>query len=159
LRGPSHRISHHRNRGRSLRDRLLLSLTIGIVVFDIVEGKQLGGVVAVQDDSYTKLQAKLLQHKTRVSGRQLWVPIYVLTFAPAVKDSQRLFDHRVSSLRSCFMGLLEWLDNSAYAAAAAVIQAISTIKKGKKRREAQNPTSRGRKLQALEVRPESESTG
>jgi superfamily I DNA and RNA helicase len=49
-----------------------------------------------------------------------------------------------------FLNSLQWEEPSCYSAVVAVIQAISSIRKGKKKRETQNPQSRGSKLKALE---------
>ena len=45
---------------------------------------------------------------------------------------------------------LNWNNSGYYEALVSVLQAISTIRKGKKRRETTKPESRGAKLKALE---------
>lgn len=43
-------------------DALLVSPTKGLVLFSVVEGKNLPDYAEVQDESFNKMQAKLLQH-------------------------------------------------------------------------------------------------
>lgn len=73
-------------------DALLLSPGYGLVVFNVIEGKCLENYKDEQDESYTKLQAKLLQHKGLVQSRNLKVPIQVVTFAPVVAKIENYWE-------------------------------------------------------------------
>ncbi|MCX5961903.1 MAG: hypothetical protein NT070_01795 [Cyanobacteria bacterium] len=66
-------------------DALFLSRKHGVIVFQLIEGTQidLNAVPEFQDESYTKLQAKLLQYKLLTKRRELGVKIWVVTYAPA----------------------------------------------------------------------------
>ena len=70
-------------------DALLLSPEKGMIVFHLVEGRELGHFEEIQDESYLKLQSKLLQHKQLSRGRELRVKISVLTFASALLDVRK----------------------------------------------------------------------
>lgn len=135
-------------------DALLLNPMIGLVVVNLVEGKDLSGFQEAQDDSFTKLQAKLLQHKALIAHRALTVPINVVTFAPALnRASLPIVDqYPVCNAETlpAFLAGLSWPNNASYPALVATIQAISTIRRGKRKREARKPESRGSKLKALE---------
>ena len=63
---------------------MLVSPTKGLVLFSVVEGKNLPGYAAAQDEGFNKMQAKLLQHQSLIRKRKLFVDIHTLTFAPAV---------------------------------------------------------------------------
>src|SRR5882672_131674 len=63
-------------------DALLVSPTKGLVLFSVVEGKNLTQYAEAQDEGFNKMRAKLLQHQTLISRRQLLVDIHTLTFAP-----------------------------------------------------------------------------
>jgi len=65
-------------------DALLVSPTKGLVLFNLVEGRTLNDYALAQDEAFNKMQAKLLQHQSLISKRQLIAPIVTLTFAPAV---------------------------------------------------------------------------
>lgn len=135
-------------------DALLISSDIGLVIFHIVEGKELGNIEEVQDNIYTKLQAKLLQHRALLKSRRLQVAMNVVTFAPAIKnlDSNNIeypICNDNNSLTDFLSAIEKWPENNLYQNVVAIIQAISTLRKGKKR-EIKKPDSRGNKLKDLE---------
>jgi superfamily I DNA and RNA helicase len=135
-------------------DALLVSLTKGLVLFNLVEGKTLGSYAEAQDEGFNKMQAKLLQHQPLIRKRNLLVKIHTVTFAPAVPqletyaDSEHLVCDTSSLLRA--IAELEEFDPNIYPALVSVIQAISTLRRGRKKRELHNPDSRGTKMKALE---------
>ncbi|MCG7929951.1 MAG: ATP-binding domain-containing protein [Candidatus Thiodiazotropha lotti] len=135
-------------------DALLLSRTHGLVVFSLIEGRDTADFDERQDDSYNKLESKLRAHKSLMNGRNLQVPIFPVTFAPTLDDTTQLStaDHPLCNdvnledwLETC-----EWDDPDYFEALVAVIQAISTIRKGRKKRDVKNVESRGAKLKQLE---------
>jgi len=135
-------------------DALLVSRSKGLVVFNLVEGRHVDGRQEAQDDSYNKLESKLRAHKTLMKGRLLQVQIHPLTFAPAREDACVLSE---VNYPVCNEANLEgWLDGceaaapSCFEALLAVVQAISTIRKGRKKRDVQKVDSRGAKLKLLE---------
>nr|VFJ55887.1 MAG: Superfamily I DNA and RNA helicases [Candidatus Kentron sp. DK] len=135
-------------------DALLVSRTKGLVVFNLIEGRDTDGFQEIQDDTYNKLESKLRAHKGLMKGRTLQVNIYPVTFAPTRNDAADLSDEEHTLCNE--VTLKSWLDgcrwdNPGYfEALASVIQAISTIRKGHKKREPQRPDSRGAKLKRLE---------
>ncbi|PLX46779.1 MAG: helicase [Desulfobulbaceae bacterium] len=135
-------------------DALLLTRDTGLVIFNLVEGLDTTGIQESQDDSYNKLESKLRAHKALMKGRSLQVPLFPVTYAPAKDDVTSLSedDYPVCNdanleewLHNC-----EWDDPSHFEALVAVIQAISTIRKGRKKRDVQKADSRGAKLKRLE---------
>lgn len=135
-------------------DALLISPEKGIVAFNLIEGKSIDGYEEAQDDCANKIEAKLKGYKQLVKKRTLCVDIYVITFAPGLahcpkhsEDYPLCIDaHELeSNLSQC-----TWADNSYYPKVVSVLQAISTIRKGKKKREIVNPKSRGAKIRSLE---------
>nr|VFJ69956.1 MAG: Superfamily I DNA and RNA helicases [Candidatus Kentron sp. FW] len=135
-------------------DALLVSRTKGLIVFNLIEGKGVDGFQEIQDDTYNKLESKLRAHKDLMKGRTLQVPIYPVTFAPTQKDAASLSneEHPVcnEATLETWLNSCEWADPSYFEALASVIQAISTIRKGHKKRETEKPDSRGAKLKRLE---------
>jgi superfamily I DNA and RNA helicase len=135
-------------------DALLVSPTKGVVLFSLVEGRTLEDYGAVQDEAFNKLQAKLLQHQTLVRRRKLMVNIHTVTFAPAVAhlDSYADADHPLcdaDSLRDVLSNLTAD-EPDVFPAPVSVIQAISTLRRGRRKREIHDPQSRGTKIKALE---------
>ncbi len=135
-------------------DALLLSPNSGIVIFHIVEGKDPSEFALAQDESFTKLQAKLLQHKALVKGRTLAILPSCVSFAPAITNTSAITTsgHPICNLKTIggFLAGLTVEEKRYFPAAVAAIQSISTIKKGKKKRETKDPLSKGSKLRALE---------
>lgn len=135
-------------------DALLISPEKGIVAFNLIEGKNTSGYEEAQDDCANKIEAKLKGYKQLVNKRTLCVDIYVITFAPGLARCPEHDDdyplcvnayELESNLSQC-----TWADNSYYSKVVSVLQAISSIRKGKKKREIVNPKSRGAKIRSLE---------
>lgn len=135
-------------------DALLVSPTKGLVLFSVVEGRNLPDYVEAQDQGFNKMQAKLLQHQSLIRKRKLLVDIRTLTFAPAVVPLSVAEDedHPLCNTENLIATIdeLEDSDPDIYPALVSVIQAISTLRRGRKKRELLNEHSRGTKIKALE---------
>jgi superfamily I DNA and RNA helicase len=135
-------------------DALLVSKDRGLVVFILVEGKEIADAREIQDDSYNKLESKLRAHKQLMRGRNLQVPINPVIFAPARDDAASLSQDEYPVCNSTnletWLDGCKWDDPGYYEALIAVIQSISTIRKGRKKRDVQKADSRGAKLKRLE---------
>lgn len=135
-------------------DALLVSREKGLVVLNLVEGRDINGVQEVQDDSFNKLESKLRAHKTLMKGRHLQVPIYPVTFAPARDDAANLSEDGYPVCNEenleAWLDACDWDNPRQFEALLAVVQAISTIRKGRKKRDIQKADSRGAKLKQLE---------
>jgi superfamily I DNA and RNA helicase len=135
-------------------DALLISPTKGLVLIGLVEGTTLPDFAALQDDAYNKMRAKLLQHQSLIRRRELQVTPNTLTFAPAVAQipGDQSAEHRVCNAATLVPALvgLENFDNAYYKSLVSVIQAISTLRRGRKKRELHNQNSRGSKVKSLE---------
>lgn len=133
-------------------DALLVSPTKGLVLFSVVEGKTLPDYAEVQDEGFNKMQAKLLQHQALIRKRKLLVDIHTVTFAPAITqldgDEEHLLcnaDNLVSAIEE-----LTAFDPEVFPLLVSVIQAISTLRRGRKKRELHDQNSRGTKIKSLE---------
>jgi len=71
-------------------DALLVSPTKGLILFSVVEGRNLPNYAELQDETFNKMQAKLLQHQSLISKRKLLVGIHTITFAPAIAPGVRI---------------------------------------------------------------------
>lgn len=135
-------------------DGIWISPKIGLVIFNLIEGKNYEGYQEMQDDCANKVEAKLKGYRQLVKKRKLCVDINVITYAPALPSGSEVD----SDYPLCIneeelqyeISVLKWDNSEYYEKLVSVLQAISTIRKGKKRRETSNPESRGAKLRYLE---------
>jgi superfamily I DNA and RNA helicase len=135
-------------------DAMLVSPSKGLVLFSLVEGRTLEDYAAAQDEAFNKMQAKLLQHQSLIRKRELIVKIKTITFAPAVPQlaSHADDDHPLCNADTV-LGLIAALEPAGaevFPALLSVIQAISTLRRGRKKRGSQSPDSRGAKIKTLE---------
>lgn len=137
-------------------DATLVSEQKGIVLFDLIEGTEIGDYADRQDDVANKIEARLRLHKELVRRRELLVPLYVVTFCPAVTDigprSVSGYDLANSETLEEVIAALAWSDsdNDLYLSALSAIENISSIRKSRTKREVTREDSRGAKLKRLE---------
>lgn len=132
-------------------DALLLSPEKGAVAFDLVEGRELGEFQDRQDDLFAKLHSKLMQYPSLVERRTLAAPIHTVTFAPALPGVAGTADSPITDATSLKVVIAEiaWPENGSFPALASAIQALTTIRKGRRKRVINDSNSRGAKLHAL----------
>lgn len=135
-------------------DALFVSPQKGLVLFSLIEGREVSKYEDEQDEAFNKMQAKLLQHQTLIRKRQLKVKIHTVTFAPVVTN---LETHEEKDYLLCnshnliaTIDALDDQDEEIFAPLVAVIQAISTLRRGRRRRDIKDPNSKGTKAKALE---------
>lgn len=134
-------------------DALLLSPDKGVIVFSIIEGKELGPYVEQLDECYTKLQSKLLQHTGLSKGRRLNIPITTIAFAPAFSGpAPENEDAPLTNEKTLIDAInrVSWSDNSLYADLTAALQAITTIRKNRKRKEPRKADSLGARMKSVD---------
>ncbi|MDP2903847.1 MAG: ATP-binding domain-containing protein, partial [Methylovulum sp.] len=137
-------------------DALLLSETHGAIIFHLIEGAfdPAIAVANIQDESYTKLESKLKQHKDLTNKRNLTVELNSVSFAPAwlnrsAVDSDYPILVTTDDLNT-YLDSLNWQDNNTYPKLVSVIQSITTIRNRNKRGYVKKPDSKGAKLKKLE---------
>lgn len=134
-------------------DALWISPTSGLVVFNLIEGKDANNYEDDQDDCYNKIEAKLKAYKELTEKRHLCVDINVVTFAPTIINIPAQDEAYPLCNDKGLFSVIEnfsWDKPEYYSKLISVLQAISTIRKGKKKREIINPQSRAAKLKLLE---------
>ena len=135
-------------------DGLWISPAKGLVIFNLIEGKNTEGYEEAQDDCANKIEAKLKGYRQLVNKRKLCVEINVITYAPALMHNLEYDEDYPLCISDNDLQkqieTLKWENSGYYEQLVSVLQAISTIRKGKKRREATKPDSRGSKLKAIE---------
>jgi len=135
-------------------DALLVSKKHGVVIFNIIEGANTNiDIEAAEDESFNKVQSKLLGNPNLTKKRNLMVDIDALTYAPALTvppnnvakiiTSEPQLDEHLKSLN--------WQHSEEYFTSLnSVIQAITSIRKRKQRNYVKKEDSRGAKLKKLE---------
>jgi len=142
--------------GRYFADAILVSREKGVILFDLVEGTEVGDYAARQDDLANKIEAKLKLHKELVKGRRLIPPLNVITFAPAIDAVERLAkeDYPLANERNLtkILSAFSWQDSSdnLYRNTLSAIESLSSIRKSRSKREVSRPDSRGAKHKKLE---------
>lgn len=142
--------------GKYSIDATLLTPDKGLILFDLVEGSDIGNYVERQDDLANKIEARLKLHRELVRGRQLVVPLSVITFAPGLVNTEEVA--KEGYLLANEEGLARVLakinwdnrDDDLYRMMLSVIESLSTIRKSRSKREITREDSRGAKLKRLE---------
>lgn len=142
--------------GRLPVDALLVSPDHGIVIFDLIEGDELGPYQERQDDAANRLEAKLRAHPQLVARRLLKVNLSTVSFGPALPAAGLYQDasYPVTNDRAHLSEILETfrsdLDAQIYHHALSALQNISTIRQARSRRTPSQQDSRGARLKRLE---------
>jgi superfamily I DNA and RNA helicase len=133
-------------------DAIWINDAKGIILFNLIEGRDLGDYVEWQDDSANKLEAKLRNHRSLMKGRKLLISVTPITFAPLAPANSLSNEVPILAAESNLALCIDSITNEvqAYEEAVAVIQSISTIRKGVKKRIVTAENSRGARLKQLE---------
>lgn len=135
-------------------DAIYVSPDHGVVLFDLIEGNDPVGFEERQDDAANKLEAKFRSHKDLMKGRALQITITPISFAPSCSNLEKFGDDEYlicndDGLKKC-LEISQSPTSDYYTSLLSVIQSISTIRKGRKKRESEKPGSKGLKLKELE---------
>jgi superfamily I DNA and RNA helicase len=141
--------------GRYPIDALWISKEYGIVIFDLIEGSEIGNYQIRQDDAANKLESKLKNHRELIERRNLLIPINTVSFAPAITSIERYKkpDYALSnssSIKDTLSQLEKIIKDDLYEKALSAIQSISSIRKNRVKRSIEKEDSRGAKLKNLE---------
>lgn len=144
--------------GDATADALWVSPVYGPVLFDLVEGTDVGDFEGRQDDLFRLFQARLFQNRDLVKSRKLIVDVEVVTFAPGVRgdaidEGNQLSiignsDNILDLIRQNFVD--QSLDRETYEKLLSAAQSISSIRRARQNRVVSDPGSRGAKLLQLE---------
>lgn len=142
--------------GKYSIDATLVSPSKGIVLFDLIEGPGVGEYTERQDDLANKIEARLKLHRELVKGRQLVVPLSVISFAPgianvetvAVEGYPLINEHGLAAV----LDGLNWPESTddLYRMTLSAIESLSSIRKSRSKRDVHREDSRGAKLKRLE---------
>lgn len=136
-------------------DAMLITRQTGVVVFNIEEGIEFNSnYIDVQDENFTKLTSKLIQHKELTDKRKLVIDINTVTYSPACKNPSKVdADYPLlfnDSDLDTYLNGLNWEEQHYYEQLLSVLQSITTIRRNKSRDYVKKEDSRGAKLKKLE---------
>lgn len=135
-------------------DAVLLSPKYGLVIIDLIEGRDISGYEDKQDESFNKMESKLKNYKELTNKRNLRVSISVVTFAPAIGSLPEDSDYPIYNLDN-LDNLFDDLPETPYTDLdfknlLSVLQSISTIRGNRDLRKGVKKDSRGDKLRKIE---------
>ena len=133
-------------------DALWVSPGHGVVIFHLIEGRETAGYEETQDEYANNLETRFRPHKALMQGRTLLATPVVVSYAPMARAVATSPDYRIINDDNLIEILkdIRWDNPLLYPAVHSVIQSISTIRRGRRRRQVINPASRGARLKALE---------
>lgn len=135
-------------------DALLISDTVGLVGFDLVEGTELGDFQNRQDEIASMLDVRLKPHAGLKDKRALKFGIGVVTYAPAKSVIPLVEDPYVIANRNSLketINAFKWqCDDAVFKNLLAAIQVVTSIRAGKLKREPKKKDSRGARLKRVE---------
>lgn len=142
--------------GKYFVDATFLNPDKGVILFDIVEGQNLGDYADRQDDLVNKIESKLKLHKDLMKGRKLLPQLHVITFAPTLNNlanhAQEDYPLANEQNLASLIQALEWdnADDEIYRLTTSAIESLSSIRKSRSKREVTRVDSLGAKLKKLE---------
>lgn len=134
-------------------DDLWVSPQKGVVMFQLLEGAEAEGFEAKQDDYANKLETRLRLHAPLMAGRTLLASPRVVTFAPIAGKDVVDGGYPIASNEQNLLAILNaihWDNPELFGLTHSVIQSISSIRKGGRRRRPIKEDSRGAILKSLE---------
>jgi hypothetical protein len=138
--------------GHHTIDAVYVSPDKGVIVFDLVEGRELGNHEDRQDDAVTYLQRRLLGYKELIRRRSLLVEITSVTYAPALSDRNVVTNGEYLAVNAGFLeealDRIQWerVSEELYERTLSAIQDIPTIRRAWTHRSIENQESRDTKL-------------
>ncbi len=140
--------------GANSIDALWVSPARGLIIFHLIEGREVDeNYRDVQDEFANNLETRLRSHKALMKGRSLLATPTVITYAPAAPKVQAKDDtYRLANDCSLVDAVksITWNNPELYSIAHSVVQSITSIRRGRRRRSIEKPNSRGALLKELE---------
>ncbi len=134
-------------------DALLITKELGLIIFNLVEGLDVGGYQDIQDENYTKLKSKLFQHKNLTVKRELAFKINTVTYAPSIQKKQQIDDYACCADKNDLDNYLSEIGapiEPFFEPLLSVIQSITSIRKNRSREYVVKDNSKGAILKKLE---------
>jgi superfamily I DNA and RNA helicase len=137
-------------------DAVVVSPSKGVILFDLVEGTDVGNYIDRQDDLANKVEARLRLHRELLLGRDLLVPVYAMSFSPILEHPEGSSgEHPVAnetSVDAVISNIPDWRTGSldVYRMTLSAIESLSSIRKSRAKRDVSRADSRGASLKMLE---------
>lgn len=133
-------------------DALWVSPDHGIVIFHMIEGRDVTGYEDIQDEFANNLETRFRPHKELMEGRRLLTAPTVVTYAPGLLITEPTAGYPLAndSTLKQVLDSITWDHPELFKFAHSVIQSISSIRKGRRRRTVSKPNSKAHFLRSLE---------
>jgi len=134
-------------------DALWVSPSRGVVLFNCIEGHDFSNYEELQDESANKLESKFRTHRQLMKGRSLLAVPFPITYAPLYRDiliSDPNYPITNDDNLNSIIDSICFDNHEVYNHVLSIVEAISTIKKGRKKRNPKKDHSRGAILKNLE---------
>ncbi len=136
-------------------DAVYISQEYGVVVFDLVEGPELGDFQDRQDDAANKLESRLRADRGLVRRRDLLVGLHTVTFAPGLRTAPPDEDYVVVDGADDLAAALQLVQSQSlsvelFERALSNLQSTASIRRGRSVRRQVETDSRAERLQKLE---------
>lgn len=135
-------------------DALLVSEQFGLVVFDLVEGTDLGEYRSRQDAIATIIESRLRPYPGLTERRTLKFKVNVVTFAPTKTHIPKSEDEYFVANSDSIVEIVQSFDwastKQVFQTLLAAVQVVTSIRTGKQKRDTRKIDSRGAKLKKLE---------
>lgn len=138
--------------GKIKVDALLVCRQCGLVIFDLEmsAADETGNKIALLDDLYNNMEARLKRYSYLSNRRKLQVPISVVCYAPRYKAGGEDIITSGEELQEYLEGLSWDVSDVYYDRLLEAIQMISQIKKRGNRANLRKDSSKGARLRILE---------
>ena len=134
-------------------DAMLISPQKGLIIFDLIENKDISNYRDTQDECANRVEAKLKFHKELTNRRKLKFNINVITYAPSVINITNDKEYPICNNSNDLEKIIEKIEDSdfdCYRELVSVLQTVSNIRKNQYEREIKSENSKGSKIYNLE---------
>ena len=137
-------------------DALLLSRKHGIVIFDLIEGRDtIDKYPQRQDDLENLLDSRLRIHSRLVKRRELQIPIHAITYTSTNSNSIEGDDYIICTSDDDLTDALkkiQWSESNEriFELASSVISNVTSLRTSRPRRSISKSNSRGAKIQKID---------
>lgn len=136
-------------------DASIVSPTHGLVLFDLVDTKDIGDRADIQDEIYNCVEGKLKLNKKLLNRRNLIPKINVLTFAPNSESETTQEEYYIAKdkndIKTYLSEIYDENNKKIYKELLSDIQAVTTIKTYSDRGKVLKENSRGAKMKRIEA--------
>ena len=134
-------------------DAMLISPQKGLIIFVLIENKDISNYRDIQDEYANRIESKLKTHKELTNKRKLKFNINVVTYAPSIMDIVENYEYPIFNKTDDLDKILKTIEDNdfdCYNELVSILQTVSNIRKNQHKRELNSENSKGSKILKLE---------